>query len=198
MHGKKRLAVIAGLSALTITTSVWAVTSVPNGFYLEANAGSTHLSNKSYPGSSSSSGIGGNGNIGYKFMPYFAVELGYSQYANTTVKNSAGTTAGTDKHYSYDIAAKGILPAYDTGLEGFAKLGMQHLNSHLNIDNGAAAAQLGLGSSSHNTVNLYYGAGAQYYFMPELAAVIQWQRAQGNSSTGTLDLFTGGLSFIVD
>jgi hypothetical protein len=197
MQGKNLLAALSGLALCAMAMPALAVMSVPYGWYLEANAGSTHLSNKNYPGSSSSSGLGGNANLGYKFMPFVAAEIGYTQYANTSIK-LGNTTAGQDKHYSYDIAARGILPVYTTGLEAFAKLGLQHLNSSLNIDNSAAAAAIGLGSSTHNTVSAYTGAGVQYYFIPELAAVVQWQRAWGNSSTGTMDLFTGGLSFLVD
>ena len=189
---------LIGLAGLCITSSALAAMSIPYGWYLEANLGSTHLTGKSYPGSASASGIGGNANIGYKFFPYLAAEVGYTQYANTSINVANGTKAATDKHYSYDIAMRGILPVYTTGLEVFAKLGGQHLNSALNINNALAATQLGLVSSNHNTVNLYMGAGIQYYFIPELAAVVQWQRAKGSSGTGTLDLFSGGLSLLVD
>ena len=72
MQGNKYLlATVSGLAALVMSTSAFAIMSAPDGWYLEANAGSTNLSNKSYPGNSSSSGIGGNANLGYKFMPYF-------------------------------------------------------------------------------------------------------------------------------
>ncbi len=188
----------AGLAVLLTASSAFASMSIPYGWYLEANAGSTNLSGKHYPGDASSSGLGGNANVGYKFFPYFGTEVGYSRYANTTVKAPDGTTAATDEHYSYDLAFRGTLPIYTSGVELFAKLGIQHNNSSVTIDNQTAASQVGIGSSSHNQVNAYYGAGAQYYFIPEIAAVIQWQRAQGNSATGTLDLFSGGLSLLVD
>jgi hypothetical protein len=172
--------------------------SIPMGWYLEGNLGSTNLSNTNYNGSTSSSGIGGNGNFGYKFMPYFALEMGYSQYANTSIKTNSGTKAATVKYYSYDLAARGILPIIDSGFELFAKVGVQRLNAHFSIQNTAAATSLGLNNTHHSATGAYYGAGGQYYFMPELAAVAQWQRAQGNSTTGTMDLYTLGLSFIFD
>lgn len=192
------LALIGGFAALSITGLAHAVVSVPYGWYVEANAGSTTLSNKSYPGSSSSSGIGGNLNVGYKFMPYFATEIGYTQYANTSIKTTGGTQAGTDKHYSYDIAAKGIFPVSCSGFELFAKLGAGRVADSMSISNSTAANSMGLGSGSHSATGLYLGVGGQYYFMPELAVVVQWARAQGNSSTGNLDLLSGGLSFIID
>ncbi len=198
MQGKKILAAITMVAAASLTTSAFALMSVPSGWYLEGNAGSAKLSNKSYPGSSSSSGIGGNANLGYKFMPFLAGEIGYSLYPNTSIKNSTGTKAGSDRHYSYDIAVRGILPIAASGAEAFAKLGFSRLVDSVTINNSAAASSIGLASSSHSASGLYMGVGMQYYFMPELAVVAQWQRAQGNSSTGNEDLLSGGVSFIFD
>jgi hypothetical protein len=170
--------------------------SIPDGWYLEGLIGSTHLSNKSYPGSSSSSGVGGNLNLGYKFMPFFATEIGYTQYANTTVQDQFGTKAATDKHSTYDITAKGIVPIATSGFELFAKLGIQRSTSNISTNDPTAAANLGISNTKHSDTNLYLGAGAQYYFMSELAGVVQWARAQNNSNTGTLDLYSVGISFI--
>lgn len=188
--------VCVGLSALALAAPAFADMSLPYGWYLEANLGSSSYSGGHLPGSVSSSGIGYNPNIGYKFMPYVAAEVGYTGYANSTVKNGAGTKAGIGKHYAWDIAAKGILPFYTSGFEAFGKLGVQRISSNMSIQNAAAAAGLGLTSFSHSATGLFLGVGLQYYFMPELAVVGQWQRAQGNSSTGTETLLSGGLSFI--
>ena len=199
MYGKRLLlTAVGGIAALSFAMPALAVMSVPYGWYLEANGGSTQLSNKSYPGNASTSGIGGSAALGYKFMPYFSTEVGYSLYATTSVKNGAGTKAGSDRHYSYDLAFKGILPAYATGLEAFAKLGVGRNVSSQTVQNSAAAAALGYGSSSHSASGLYLAAGAQYYFIPEMAVVAQWARQVGNSNTGNLDLYSLGLSFIFD
>lgn len=195
MQGKKLLASFGGLLALASAPS-FAVMSLPDGWYLEANVGSTQLSGKNYPGKASPSGLGGNANVGYKFMPYFATELGYTRYANTSITDQNGTKAGSDKHYSYDIAARGILPIVNSGFELFAKLGVERVCSSLSIKNATAANNIGLTSSQHSVTGLYIGGGAQYYVTPELAINAQWNRATGNNRTGTLDLFSGGLSFI--
>jgi len=199
MQGKKLLLIaISGLTTLTLTMPAFATMSVPDGWYIEGNVGSTRLSNKSFsPASASSSGVGGNLNIGYKFMPYLGAEIGYTRYANTSIKY-LGTKVASVKYYSYDIAAKGILPITNTGFEPFAKLGVERLNAHASVTNGAAANNISLSSSQHSSTGLYFGLGVQYYFMPEFAAVAQWQRASGSSSTGTMDLFSLGLSFLVD
>ncbi len=199
MLRKKILLAATGLVAMTLGASALAGgMSVPYGWYLEGNAGSSHLSNISFPGSSSSSGWGGNANLGYKFMPYFAMEVGYTQYANSSIKDNNGTKAASVKHYSYDLAGRGILPIAASGFELFAKLGVQRIDSKYSIQDANAAQQLGISSSQHNTTGLYLGAGGQYYVMPELAINTQWQRAKGNSNTGTEDLYSVGFSFILD
>lgn len=198
MLKRKILSAVCGLAAMAVAAPALAVMSVPFGWYLEGNVGSSHLSNVNYSGSSSSSGIGGSGFLGYKFMPYFAMEAGYTQYANSSIKDNTDTKAASVKHYSYGLAGRGILPITDSGFELFGKVGVQRINAKTSISNQTAANNLGISSSQHNTTGLLVGAGAQYYIMPELAVNGQWQRAQGNSNTGTEDLFSVGLSFIFD
>ena len=200
MQGKRLLlAIVSGVAALSIAAPALALMSAPMGWYLEANGGTTKLSNKSYGnGSSSTSGLGYNANLGYKFMPYFETEIGYTKYPDTKIRGHNSMSAGTDSHYSYDLAFRGILPAADTGFEAFAKVGIGRTSSHVSLANSAVAANIGLASGSHNGTGLYVGVGAQYYFMPEMAAVLQWQRSYGNSSTGNLDFLSVGISFIFE
>ncbi len=195
MQGKKILLAVGGLMTFICSAPALATMSAPYGWYVEGNLGSTRLSDSNYPGSVSSSGIGGNLNVGYKFMPYFAAELGYTRYADTSIK-SGSNKAGTVKYYSYDIAGRGILPFSDSGFELFAKLGLSRLNAQTNINNAAAAATIGLGSSQHTKTGVYMGVGGQYYFMPEFGVNVQWQRATGSNATGTMDLFSVGFSFL--
>lgn len=199
MQAKKLVAVMCGIAAALITTQASAIMSVPIGWYLEINAGSTHLSNSPFTnGRVSSSGLGGNIDVGYKFMPYFATEIGYTKYASTTVKNDNDQKAADVRYYSYDIAAKGILPIVDSGAEAFAKIGAARISSGISVQNAQVATRLGLGGSNHSSTNVFIAIGGQYYFMPELAANIQWARVKGSSSTGTLDLISIGASFIFE
>jgi opacity protein-like surface antigen len=198
MQGKKRLAIIGALAMLSLDTSTFAAMSVPFGWYLEGNVGSTHVSNQrsTRGANSSNSGIGGNVNLGYKFMPYFGMDLGYTQYAGTTFK-SMNTKLATSTNYSYQIAGKGILPISSSGFELFAKLGVGRVATKLSFTNSAHALGLG-GSSNHSATGFYYALGAQYYFMPELAVVGQWAQAYGNNTTGNFGLLSIGASFIFD
>lgn len=187
-------------SSLLLATSAFAYISTPYGWYLEANLGASKLfGNNTNSNGSNTTGLGGSLNLGYKFMPYFAGEIGVTRYANSTIKTPGGTQAGTQQFYSYYITSKGILPVYDTGFEIFAKLGIMRARSSINISNSAAANSMGLSRSSHSSTGIYLGAGGQYYFMPEFAVVGQWARAQANNSSGgALDLYSIGLSFIFD
>jgi hypothetical protein len=198
MQGNKwLLAVVSGVAAISLTSPAMALMmSAPDGWYIEANAGSAHLSNDDYPGSTTSSGIGYNGNLGYKFMPYAGVEGGYSTYPDTKIKDEAGSRAATVRHYSYDLAIKAILPVSDSGFEGFAKIGVGRMVSDIKISDPVVASSLGVDRGSHSSTGVYMGVGAQLYFTPEIAVVAQWQRAQGNSSTGSEDLFGIGVSFL--
>jgi hypothetical protein len=196
MQGKKFLVKLAGAVLFFSAPTAFAAMSIPYGWYVEGNVGSSNLSNTNYPGSTSSSGIGGNANLGYKFMPFFATEIGYTQYASTSIKNGAGTKAATVKNYSYDLAGKGIIPIASSPFELFAKVGVQRINAKVSVNSSPAAVGLGVSSSNHNTTGLYYGIGGQYSMIPALGLVVQWQRAQGNSTTGNEDLFSAGFNFI--
>lgn len=201
MQGSRRLlATLGSIALLSITSSSYALMSVPNGWYGDFNVGSTNVSDFSNPPNTSvgSSGIGGNLNVGYKFMPYFGAEIDYTRYANSTVKDSMNDKLASIRFYSYGLVGKGILPFADTGIEAFGKLGVQRISSRLSITNSNEAAENGLSGSGHSTTGLYFGAGVSYYVMPEIAFVGQWARAVGNSRTGTLDLTTLGVSMIFD
>lgn len=199
MQGKKLLLAAAMSGTLLCAIPAWADMSMPDGWYLDGNIGGSRQSDKSYPGpsSSSSSGLGGSVDVGYKFMPYFGAEIGYSLYANTIVKDQFGTKAATDKHYSYDLAGKGILPLGPSGAEAFAKLGIGRLKSSVRVNNATAANNIGISNNQHSDTALYMALGGQYYFYPSLAAVAQWARQQGNSNTGDMDLYTIGVSWII-
>lgn len=193
----RRSLLLVMLTAL-LPINALAVLSTPYGWYIEANVGTTKLFDEDYPpgASDETTWIGGNVNLGYKFMPFFAAEVGYTRYADTKIEDQSGTTAGEDQHYSMDLAAKGIIPFSYTGFEGFGKLGVQRLHSRIKIKSSVAASNIGLVKSSSGVTGFYLGAGVQYYFTPQMAVVAQWARANGNSETGTIDLYSIGVNFV--
>jgi opacity protein-like surface antigen len=167
------------------------------GWYLEGNLGHSS-SHKTFPGTVKNTGLGGSLAGGYKFTQYVAVDVGLTQYAQARIQNSAGTTAATDQHFSYDIAAKFMLPIMKTGLDLFARAGVDRMHSQVDLVNQGAANRDGLlfntGIHSHN--GIYYGAGAEYAVLSALFVNAQWMRATGSYTTGRADLYSGGLSYI--
>jgi hypothetical protein len=197
VKGIKIIALALASSAVVISaTSAFAACSLPTGFYVEGNVGASKSSGKSYhsTASASNSGLAWNVNAGYKFMPFLAVEGGASSYATSNIKNSAGTQFAKDRHYSGDVAVKGIAPVGDSGFEVFAKIGVAELYSSFALVNNLPADTAGYSSSSkNNSISPFYGLGADYYFLPTVGGSLQWQRVKGNSKTGTQDLYTIGI-----
>lgn len=189
--------ITASVTAMSAFTAAKAVAPLPTAWYVEANGGNSRVSNASYATGSSmtNSGIGGNINAGYKFIPFFAAEIGYTKYADTSSKIS-GNKVATASYYSYDTAAKAILPVGDTGAEVFAKLGAAYLHSNVKSTTFATNNGIPVSTGTNNATGYYFGLGGEYYFTPSLAANLQWQRAKGNNKTGTLDLYSIGLSYL--
>lgn len=189
------------MGLLSVMTCAIADASPPAGWYLEGNIGQSKSMNKVYPGVSliKNTGRGWDVNVGYKFMPYVGLEAGFIRYAPTRL-NSPVQTVARDSHTAYDIAAKGILPFGCSGLELFAKAGVVRINSQIGVidSDGAAAYGLTFNTSGQTSTGLYVGGGLAYSFAPNVAVNVQWDRGKGNSKTGTFQLITAGISYILD
>jgi len=195
-----KIKLLASLSTLiALYSSCASATALPIGWYLEGNLGKTHMENMSYGPNTTASenGLGWNINLGYKFIPNFAAELGYTHYADASAKFN-GTKVANDSHYSVDVAGKGVMPIYDSGIALFAKLGIARTHSHVSATNTdyINANSLSIYTGSHSATSYYLGLGADYAFMPNFLANLQWQRANGSSHTGRLDLYSIGFSYI--
>lgn len=173
--------------------------SIPFGWYADGNIGLSKVTNTNYGSgtSVSNSGAGYNVDVGYKFMPYFAAEIGYTKYSDATIKNSAGKKVGEAKNFSYDIAAKGILPVINTGFEFFAKLGAAQANADVSGNSTTAALLSGIDRGKHTATSFFIGVGADYSITPNVPINIQWQRANGDDTTGRLDLYSIGIGYIL-
>lgn len=184
---------------LTAANNAFAVPPLSTAWYLEGNLGLTKVSGTNYGSGTSVSapGLSGGGIAGYKFMPFFASEIGYTRYATLKIKNPAGVSAAKDKLYAIDIAAKGILPIGDSGFEAFAKVGWSILNSSVSITNASAATTVNAVSGTHNAPGLYLGIGADYAYTPSVPINFQWARAYGDGRTGNLDLYSVGVAYLI-
>jgi hypothetical protein len=198
---KKLVLITFGVSALACSAGAAAGASLPMGWYLEGNAGAAKISDVSFATNSSitTSGLGWNFNVGYKFMPYFAAELGYTDYAHSNIKSN-GTSIAKDQATAYAVAGKAILPVQESGMEVFAKLGIARAKSNITVNNAAyvAANKIAITAGANNSTDLYLGLGGDYSFTPNMAANLQWARVDGNSRTGNLDLYAVGLTYTFD
>jgi hypothetical protein len=192
------VAFVTGTIVFLTAQCALAAMPVPYGWYAEANLGDSKAWNKPYPGSVQRTGFGYNFDGGYKFNTFVAGEVGISEYAPTRIKNSAGQQAAKDTHYSYDIAGKIMLPFGGLGVEAFGKLGVTRISSDETV-NAANAALDGLVfyPGTHYVTGIYMAAGADYANTHHLLVNLQWARARGSNKTGNLDLYSGGLSYIL-
>ena len=194
------LTVLASGTACLALTSVpaFAVMPITSGWYFEANGGTSRQQDTSNNGrlSSNMTGLGGSGNIGYKFMPYVGVEAGYTQYSLERLELN-NVTVLKNRPYDYHAAVKGIIPIGNSGFEPFAKIGYARVKTKYQVIDPALLAVSNATASNASSSGVYLGVGAEYYFMQEFAVIVQWARAKGNGSvTGEMDLYSIGASFI--
>lgn len=198
---KKIAFILVSTTTVGFSTYALAEVSLPMGWYLEANLGASKISDVSYATGThiSTTGIAWNLNGGYKFIPYFAAEIGYTSYGNGNITLNS-VNVGKDQVQSYDLAAKAIVPVQDTGAEIFAKVGAARAKSHVTVTNETVLAANGttLTTGHYNSTDLYFGLGGDYSFMPNMAINIQWNRVNGTSKTGNLDLLSLGLAYLFD
>src|SRR5690348_8487575 len=115
-----------GFGIIGMTCAFANVLPFPCGWYLEGNYGESHAAGINYDDAEGARGNGAGWSIngGYKFMPNFAAEIGYTDYARTTINDEDSAPIAKAKHYSAEGALKGIWPFSTTGFDVFAKLGV--------------------------------------------------------------------------
>lgn len=202
--------ILIGLVPLIIAsfpaTSAFAEVSYPCGLYFEINYGASQANGKDYPDNyevEDNGGPGWNVNAGYKFFPFFAVDLGYTRYDDTELEIETDDDEGSeidadDHHYSINLALKGIYPFMNTGLELFGKVGVSWMYSEVETDGSSSDDDDDDDDdgNSETATGLYVGAGIDYVVAHELSFNIQWMRAYGGDEVGTLDLLSAGVNIL--
>lgn len=172
MKRKLLTQIIFALGFFGLASSAFAHVPIPRGWYADASVGITNTnSSDSDEGDDSSTAMGYNLNAGYKFLPFFGVEAGYTSYGTSS-------SSFTGNH-AIDIAAKAIIPFPEVGAEIYSKLG------------GAQTWP----NEGDNSTGLYYGFGADYWLYSNMSILMQWTQAK--SSEGPLNLFSIGIGFLV-
>lgn len=188
-----------GLLLLVMMTSAIADLPPPRGWYVEGNVGYSNISDTSFGNNVKidSSNWGFNINGGYKFIPYFAMELGFTRFGTSDI-NFNNVTVAKYTPDAWDLTTKAILPIQNSGFELFAKVGVARISASMSICNQGVinANGLTITNDTTSTTGVYYGIGGEYYFWPETAIHVSWVEAIGNNSTGNLELTSIGISRI--
>lgn len=163
-----------------------------DGSYIEGNFGESSIMEENLNGhTNSNSGFGWSGSVGYQFNHYFAVEVGYTRYADVDITESGNS--GTDQRYGYHLASKIIWPI-KSRWSIFAKLGAAQIYSRLSSD----LSRADNANRNQKNTNLYYGAGLGFDITPWFAISAQYNRVNGNSNIGDSSLASfGGTLFIL-
>ncbi|MDA8094215.1 MAG: outer membrane beta-barrel protein [Betaproteobacteria bacterium] len=140
---------------------------------------------------------------GYQFMPYFAVEGGYVDlhkldFNATVTSPTAGTLSGESKEKGgngWTLDAVGIYP-FGNGFSVFGRLGGYAVETELQASGSAGSID-----QTSTRTGLHYGVGAEYDFMRNVGARLEWERFRhlGDASrtveAANVDLWTVGLVY---
>jgi opacity protein-like surface antigen len=193
---KNTVLVFASFFSIFTTSQSIAAPSIPAGWYVSTDLGLTRFYGKTYPDSSSikTSGKAWGASAGYKFLPYFGLEGGYTRYMDTRIRDEDTITIGRDRHYGINVAGKFIYPIGNCGVEIYGKLGATWLHSQIGkVDPDYVGV---FNTSTQTAVGFYWGAGAEYFFTTNVGVHLQYAQAQGNSNTGTMGMGSIGFSFL--
>lgn len=171
----KTIKIVAAVVVATISNMVLADVPVARGSYADVNSGYSKIVDAE--GADNVTGLGFNVNLGYKLMPFFGIEAGYTTYG---ASKSSFTGAN-----AIDAVIKGILPFQEVGVELFAKLGPVYVNNSKVPD-----------GISPNATNVYYALGGAYAMSSNMLITLQWSQANGNSNTGNFQLLSIGASYL--
>ncbi len=176
----KRIAPLVLLGALGLCFSATASAGGPyvapsamplsNGFYGEANFGYGFTDSTSRR---RDSGIAGGFALGYKFLPYLAVDVGYTQTPRVFVSS-----------YFIHGAVKGILPLGDGSWDVFAKAGAAY-----------ARGQRIANVEPHTAGVFYYGLGFTHWFQQDFGVILQGTGTLRNGNVPAMYTGTVGLTY---
>jgi OmpA-OmpF porin, OOP family len=113
-------------------------------------------------------GVAWKGFVGYQFIRYFGVELGYYDFGKGTIKTAAG-----DASFKARGPYAGIVvtaPATDR-LSFIGRLGVLRWSTKLNAD-----AATGIASASDNGINGSFGVGVEYMFTDWVGMRAEFER----------------------
>lgn len=144
---------------------------------------------------------------GYQFNKYLALEGGFVDFNDvkaTVVYTGAGAPRGqsyfTSENDAWMLAAVGTLPV-TKNISAFAKLGASHWSSNQRVSSHNLNDQMITNAGYPQTdtvtdgVDLYYGLGASYALLDNLALRLEWERFKFDAPhIDHIDLTTAGVA----
>lgn len=132
---------------------------------------------------------------GYQFHPNIGVELGYADLGKAKFSTTAGgiSTGGKESFTAWDLVAVGSYPI-GTGFSLFGKFGLYYGKAEAT----ATASIPGFSASANASdtgTDLTFGLGAGYDFNRNFGARLEWQRYNGFSDAGGLDVISLGVLY---
>ena len=130
-------------------------------------------------------GIGGRVYLGYQFNKYFALEGGYTRFADQKMRiySDIGHESLSLHPESLDLSLKGILPLNDK-ISLYAKAGPAYLreqtvssyrySSYNNNNDPQVTTQSATWVSKENSAELAYGLGIEYKLTDNLSTDLSW------------------------
>jgi OOP family OmpA-OmpF porin len=115
---------------------------------------------------------------GYRFLPYLAAEIGYTNPGKVTA--TIGAASAELKSWEIPIYAVGILPLADDKLWLMAKVGGVYWDLKA-----SASGPGGSASESATGFSLAYGAGVQYNFSPQFGVRAEYEVFQNVGDENT-------------
>lgn len=132
--------------------------------------------------------IAGRVLVGYDFTKYWAAEAGYTYFAKKTEIKAGSTLNGDVRTQAWDLVAKGKIPVVDD-FEMYGKVGVGYLMSK-GLQHTSNSFFL---KDKQNNFAGVVGAGAEYYFMPNLWMDLSWTRFMVANRCG--NLVSGGTTY---
>ena len=129
-------------------------------------------------------------NLGYRFHPNWAAELGYREFGKFAYSTNApgGTINGAYKTNAWSLSGLYLYPIPSSGFSLYGKLGLARTDTSLSVD--SQSPGLTASGASGNRTGWLAGLGGTYDFARNWYARAGWDHYDrvGDSNTGRTDI----------
>lgn len=127
--------------------------------------------------------IAGRALVGYDFTKYWAAEAGYTYFGKKAEIKNGSTVMADVRTQAWDLVAKGKIPVVED-FEMYGKVGVGYLMSK-GLRKDDTSANTFFYKDKQNNFAGVVGAGAEYYFMPNLWMDLSWTRFMVTNRCGS-------------